>query len=125
MFSETHDVGYDVAEIRIEIQELRHSASASSSTSPVPSSNVNSTSRIDSLLANLDSSVASLTPRIATLPIEIEQPDQAIRVDQEELLADWKRASEGYVTLKEELKEEGWLLRFRTCVSHDDTMKPG
>jgi hypothetical protein len=72
----------------VEIQELRHSSSAP-------------TERLNSLLSTLTEQIAILTPNI-----EAAQAP--------ELRAEWDKLLGKQKLLTEEMKEDGWLIRFRT-----------
>lgn len=96
--------------VYLEVQELRHST-VTTSYQAVPSS---PDSRINSMLSHLDSSINSLAPRVAKLCAETTALDGALRDGVDQLKIDWQRVSEQQSLLREEMKEDGWLIRFRT-----------
>ena len=94
-----------------EIQELRHSTFSTSSAASPPSS------RLDTLVSHLDLSVDTLPARLSALesdvgalgpdaPVEPGVGLQALRVDTDAL-------TKQHAALKDEMKEDGWLVRFR------------
>jgi len=89
-----------------EIQEVRHSSS--SSTSPT---------HLNSLLTTLAESVTNLEPRITRVTPESrwrEKGDDNVRARIEELIGEWSSLADQHAMLKEEMKEDGWLIRFRS-----------
>lgn len=101
--------GRYLADDLTEIQELRHSTSSSSSTAPSsPPGNV----RMDSMLYILEASTRSLASQMAALPNMSADP--TAREGLSELKANWSKFTDQHAMLKEELKEDGWLIRFRT-----------
>ncbi|ORY29515.1 hypothetical protein BCR39DRAFT_531880 [Naematelia encephala] len=97
-----------------EIEEVRHAASSQSST------------HIDALLQDLDSSISRLSPQIDTLASSTKSytggDERAITESFEELQGEWARVSEQHEVLKEEMKEDGWLVRFRTTAEQAEAM---
>jgi hypothetical protein len=57
--------------------------------------------------------MTALTPQIAA----VRRTDGVSRPGAEELCVEWERATTQYAMLKEEMKEDGWLVRFRTLVN--------
>jgi hypothetical protein len=89
----------------IEIQEIRHLNPSSTSSNP---------SRINTLQSTLDSSISSIEPRIQTVRDEaspMNSPGLSAAV--EELIREWSDLADQHAMLKEEMKEDGWLVRFR------------
>lgn len=89
-----------------EIEELRHAGPSTGS----PSTH---SSRVDTLLVNLDAAYASLSGRRdAALPgLPTSGVDEG---DLAHLQREWEKMSRQYMMLKDEMKEDGWLVRFRT-----------
>ena len=99
-----------IDDIYPEVQELRHST-VTMSRQEVSSS---TESRINSMLVHLDSSIDSLAPRVSSLCAETTALDGAVKDGVDQLKIDWQRVSEQQSMLREEMKEDGWLIRFRT-----------
>ncbi len=93
-----------------EIQELRHSTVPS-----IPAANGEPASRLDQLLATFDHSVIGLTPKVEKLQEQCGRQNGKIVHDElEELKSDWQVLLQSQKVLKEEMKEDGFLVRFRT-----------
>ena len=106
--------------VAAEVQELRHSSELSSN--PITSTHSDlPLSKIDTLLSSLDDSVASLASRTSALPSQASPNDGAGSDAAKELRRDWERVVEQHAMLKEEMKEDGWLIRYRTWVARPRT----
>lgn len=81
-----------------EIQELRHSSSAP-------------TERLNILLSSLTEQVEGLAPRMGVLLGEKGAAAAGPRAD---LKQEWDKLLQRQKVLGEEMKEDGWLIRFRT-----------
>lgn len=97
-----------------EIQELRHGYQSSTSTQPTSSSSTPSTSRLDTLILALDTSSVALAPQIASICAESDGLDKNTANAAAELKAEWERVTSQHGMLQQELREDGWLVRFRT-----------
>ncbi|WWD05843.1 hypothetical protein V865_003926 [Kwoniella europaea PYCC6329] len=118
-----HSLSHEVALLldRIyEIQELRHSSI--SSTSSIPSA----PSRIDSLLSSLSDSTLLLRPQITSLSSTVSSYTgtraKQLKDGIDEIMEDWKKVGDQQKWLLEEMKEDGWLIRFRTTADQAEAM---
>ncbi|WVF67103.1 hypothetical protein IAT40_001848 [Kwoniella sp. CBS 6097] len=125
-----HALSHEVALLldRIyEIQELRHVSvpsstprSASTSTSTAPAS------KLDALLSSLSDSAVLLRPQITSLQPEISRYSGSRKMQlqdgMEELMDEWKKVEDQQRWLMEEMKEDGWLVRFRTTADQAEAM---
>ncbi|WWC68712.1 uncharacterized protein I206_102646 [Kwoniella pini CBS 10737] len=118
-----HAVSYQVATLldRIyEIQELRHLS--------VPSTSIEQSapSRIDGLLSSLSDSTLLLRPQITSLSSVVAlyagPHTKELRDGMEEVMEDWKKVEDQQRWLLEEMKEDGWLIRFRTTADQAEAM---
>ncbi|WRT65592.1 uncharacterized protein IL334_002537 [Kwoniella shivajii] len=104
-----------------EIQELRHFSIPSSSTSTV-----STPSRIDDLLSSLTDSTSLLRPQITSLQSIFSSSTgshtENLQDGLEELMVEWKKVEEQHKLLLEEMKEDGWLVRFRTTADQAEAM---
>lgn len=87
-----------------EIEEMRHiGPSTGPASTQLPS--------MDHLVAELDTSFSRLGERV-----ELARSAPLAVVDEEgkeELAREWEKASRQYTVLKDEMREDGWLGRFR------------
>ncbi|WWD16634.1 hypothetical protein CI109_101064 [Kwoniella shandongensis] len=119
----THEVAILLDRL-YEIQELRHSSLPDTITQP--HSNSAPGSRIDTLIQSLTDTITLLRPQITALQPDITRyhgdGSNDLSDGVEELMGDWKRAEEQHRLLKEEMKEDGWLVRFRTTSDQAEAM---
>ncbi|WVW80029.1 hypothetical protein I302_102002 [Kwoniella bestiolae CBS 10118] len=103
-----------------EIQELRHSSIPSTLSTP------SAPSRIDTLLSSLSDSTLLLRPQITSLSSAISSYTgsrrETLKDGIEEIMEDWKRVEDQQKWLLEEMKEDGWLIRFRTTADQAEAM---
>ncbi|KAK8861454.1 hypothetical protein IAR55_002273 [Kwoniella newhampshirensis] len=103
-----------------EIEELRHSSLPGMDTALTP------TFRMDTLIQHLTDSVQLLRPQITALRSNVsshrgeELGDLSDGVEQ--LMSQWRRVEEQRRMIKEEMKEDGWLVRFRTTADQAEAM---
>ncbi|KAK4686893.1 hypothetical protein P7C73_g3234, partial [Tremellales sp. Uapishka_1] len=94
-----------------EIQELRHT----STDQP-----------LDALLSSLESSISVLSPRIQSLSASVAahagHDKKMLSEAEQEIRSDWEQVLEQNGMLKEEMKEDGFLVRFRTAAEQAETM---
>ncbi|OCF30478.1 hypothetical protein I316_07860 [Kwoniella heveanensis BCC8398] len=121
-----HALSHEVALLldRIyEIQELRHS-SVPSSSSPLTSSAP--ASQLDTLLSSLSDSTVLLRPQITSLQSDISRYSGPRKMQLqdgiEELTDECKKVEDQQRWLLEEMKEDGWLIRFRTTADQAEAM---
>ncbi|WWC87762.1 uncharacterized protein L201_002654 [Kwoniella dendrophila CBS 6074] len=123
-----HTLSHEVAVLldRIyEIQELRHSSIPS--VPPVSASSAPSAPfRIDDLLSSLSDSTLLLRPQITSLSYAISlhtgTHTKILQDGLEEITDDWKKVEDEQRLLLEEIKEDGWLIRFRTTADQAEAM---
>ncbi|WVR03934.1 hypothetical protein IAU60_000933 [Kwoniella sp. DSM 27419] len=109
-----------------EIEEIRHSSSAVQATA-APLQAPNSTTDIDALLTGLSDRVLLARPQITSLQRDITDTGEGARADAlkgdvEDLLEEWKIVEEKQRLLWAEMKEDGWLVRFRTTADQAQAM---
>jgi len=90
------------------MEELRHSTSKGPNTS----------APLNDLVSHLDQNLATIKAQVETLhsPLAVGE-DEGQAVDREELKEQWEKLLRARGLLQEELKEEGWLIRFRMYVT--------
>ncbi|WWC60218.1 uncharacterized protein I303_102784 [Kwoniella dejecticola CBS 10117] len=119
MRSLSHEVALLLDRI-YEIQELRHSSV------PSTSSAQSAPSRIDNLLSSLSDSTLLLRPQITSLSSSIAAQSgshtQELQEGLEVIMEDWKKVEDQQKWLLEEMKEDGWLIRFRTTADQAEAM---
>lgn len=101
--SEIDNLQFDVTSLLakiFEIEELRHS----------PSLRAQHASQLDLLLSEVHEAIEQLVPRMAAF--EGGAPDMPELVMP--LLKDWNKAIEQHALVQHEMKEDPWLVRFRT-----------
>lgn len=90
-----------------EIEELRHAGSQGHET----------TAPIDKFVTRLDAALSSIQERVKT-SLTTQSKGQANgtinQEDMDELNEQWEKLLRARALLKDELKEDGWLIRFRT-----------
>ena len=111
-----------ICSVRIEIQELRHKSQGSSDAS-------GANNEIDQLLINLDERLESVSKGVKAVtdalePLLSQAPvtsgfgtdgEGAVMVRKHAaLMAEWEAAKSESETLRDELKEDKWLIVFRT-----------
>lgn len=70
-------------------------------------------------MTKLDLDMATMGSRLDSVLMSVNGDAERsvdIAEDLEDLQRQWQKLSRQYVSLKEELKQDGWLVRFRTYV---------
>lgn len=73
---------------------------------------------MNDLASNLDQHIAKIQAQVETLSSQLAVgEDDGQAADKTELKEQWDKLLRSRGLLQEELKEEGWLIRFRTYVN--------
>lgn len=113
----------DITSRIFEVQEQRHLASFTALEKDATPATAAAASPHEAALVELDAQIDALTPRIDTISSHITGlQSPAITAKYQELMEQWNCAKHDVLTLGDELKEDKWLVVFRTVGEQADSM---